>query len=914
MRQSFLFLCLLFSIFTTQAQQSFSVSGTVKDTFNFSSTIYSSVSLIRVSDSILQSFTRTDENGKFSLKVSQAGAYILLGAHPNFAEYTDVVQVEKDMDLGQIPLLSKRHVLEEVIIKDRQKIVIKGDTVEFNADSFQTRQYDNVDELLKKLPGIEISKDGSIKAYGEKVQKMLVDGEEFFSDDPAVVSKTLRASTVDKVQVFDKKSDQAEFTGIDDGEKIKTINLKLKDEAKQGYFGKVGLGGGLPEYWENQAMINSFTKKRKISAYGTMSNTNTTGLDWSDQSKYGSGEGMFVSGGRMSQGGNSFNGQGIPKSWSAGTQYNNKWFDNKLKFNSGYRYSDNISEAISNNRTQFILPDTQYVNQQNNTQSSGTQAHNINTSTEYEIDSSSSIRLTLNGSYTTGFRNTFSKSESAALNGSLINNIENNQEQKNDNQSLNGTLFYWKRFSKKGRSFSARLNGDWGEGNGSGFQKSNYNLFAIDSAYVIDQRKENENKNLNFNSKFTYTEPLSEKIFLELNYGLSSNSNQSLNNSYDRGNGSQMDVLNELYSSNYEYNSFENQGGANIRINWEKISLNFGGNVSNTQYKQIDKMLDSTISYANFNFFPSVGFTFKRSRQSNFRLYYNGSTKQPDINQLQPLRQNENPLDIAIGNPNLKQEFNHNFNLNFYNYKMLSGQYTMVGMNFSFVQDAISQRQFIDISGRRTYQYVNVNGNFNANAYANYSLKKIGNLHPSFGLNGNYSRINDFINGDANINSNTSIAPNLYLRYNQDTTFNVSYSLSPQYTDSRSSIRPDIKTNYWAFNQNFDGSVMLPFRFQLGTGIEWNIRQKLDPQEKNNNVFFWTAYASKSFLKDRSLVARLYVNDILNQNLGYNRYNTPNQISETSYNTIKRYFLLSLTWNFTKTGTKAPSSSIFISE
>jgi hypothetical protein len=326
----------------------FSITGTLADTVNLTNTGYASVSVLNASDSVLQSFTRTDENGRFALNVKATGKYLLLISHPSFATYVDILDVDKtNTDAGTIIMTSKKQMLNEVIITDARAIVIKGDTIEYNADSFKTRAFDNVDELLKKLPGIEIGKDGKIKAYGQEVKKMTVDGEEFFSDDPAIVSKTLRASAIDKVQVFDKKSDQAAFSGVDDGERIKTINLQLKENAKKGYFGKAQLGGGVPGYFENEAMINAFKGKQKIAAYGIMSNTNTVGLGWEEENKYGSGrefsqddDGNFysVSGTDEEDWGGEYRGTGLPKSWVGGALYNNKWLNDSLIFSSNYKF------------------------------------------------------------------------------------------------------------------------------------------------------------------------------------------------------------------------------------------------------------------------------------------------------------------------------------------------------------------------------------------------------------------------------------------------------------------------------------------------------------------------------------------------------------------------------------------------
>jgi hypothetical protein len=903
----------------TQAKQAFSVSGSLKDTVNLTATGYASVSLIRSSDSILQTFTRTDELGNFKLNADSAGKYLLLIAHPTFATYVDEVNITNDKtELGTIIMISKKQMLQEVLITDARAIVMKGDTTEYTADSFKTRAFDNVDELLKKLPGIEVDRSGKIKAYGKEVKNMTVDGEEFFSDDPAVVAQTLRAGSVDKVQVFDKKSDQAAFTGIDDGELTKTINLKLKDDAKRGYFGKISAGGGLPSFWENQAMINAFKKKRKIAAYGVMSNTNTNGLDWDESSKYGGSSNNWSQdddGNWAMEGGDNdytdwggkFRGQGLPKAWKGGVNYNNKWMGDTLSFNANYKYGKGVTEGVNNTRTQYILPDTQYVYEDNATNINVSQSHSINTVTEYIIDTSSSIKLTLGGKYGINDNSATRNSKSVTMDGGLINANNTLQQTHSENKGVNVNLFYRKRFKKKGRTFSTEFTGNWSANDGYGTLNSDYTLFVIDSAYRIDQRKSNTGNSITGKIKFSYTEPLSKVANLELNYSLGLNNNESENNSFDKKTqGSEYtDVLNPLFSSHYVFNTMQNQGGANIRFNFKKMNFSFGSNISDNRFHQEDKLFDTTYSYSYLNILPRASFTFNKSQTTSISFRYNGRTVAPQINQLQPLRNNNDPLNITIGNPDLKQSYNHRFNLNYNNYKVLSSRSMYADASLTVIQNAISQQQFIDNTGRRTTQYVNVNGNYSLWAYAGYRRKILGF---QTGLDGgvNFSHTNNFINGLPNVNNNLSLTPSLNIDYYKDTTFNISYRFSPSYNLSKSSIRTDVATKYWTFGQALDGSVNLPYNVRIGTEIDWNIRQRLDPQDKNNNVFRWNAYVSKSFLKDKSLVAKLYANDILDQNVGYNRYNDPNYISESTYNTIRRYFMLSLTWNFTKTGAKNP--------
>src|SRR6185295_1253732 len=286
----FLSFVLAFVTELTLAQTS-SVKGIVEDTVEHKTLQNTVISLLKVNDSVLVKFTRADKTGKFSINNVKDGQYILMITHPLSGDYFDKITVAPGAvkDLGTIAMTPKSKLLAEVIIKSGSPIRIKGDTTVYTADSFKVREGANVEELLRRLPGIQVDKDGKITAMGERVKKVLVDGEEFFGSDPGIATKNLRADAVKEVEVFDKKSDQAEFTGIDDGVKDKTINLKLKDEKKKGYFGKIEAGGGLPDKYDNAVMLNAFRGKRKIAAYGIMSNTGQTNLDWQDANNYGGG-------------------------------------------------------------------------------------------------------------------------------------------------------------------------------------------------------------------------------------------------------------------------------------------------------------------------------------------------------------------------------------------------------------------------------------------------------------------------------------------------------------------------------------------------------------------------------------------------------------------------------------------------
>ncbi|HEX8278272.1 MAG TPA: carboxypeptidase regulatory-like domain-containing protein, partial [Segetibacter sp.] len=268
---SFSIACLVFT--STLLAQTANIKGTVTDTLNKQNLPNTIVSLLKFKDSVLVNFTRADKSGNFEMRNLPAGKYLLMITYPSYADYMYPVALAEgnSEDVGVIKMTLKSKLLQEVFV--RQKIAavrLKGDTIEYNADSFRVREGASVEEMLRKMPGLQVDKDGNVTAQGTKVEKVLVDGEEFFGDDPTMATKNLQADAIDKVQVFDKKSDQATFTGIDDGSKTKTINLTLKDDKKKGYFGKLELGSDLKNRWNNNVMLNSFRAKRKVSVYGIM--------------------------------------------------------------------------------------------------------------------------------------------------------------------------------------------------------------------------------------------------------------------------------------------------------------------------------------------------------------------------------------------------------------------------------------------------------------------------------------------------------------------------------------------------------------------------------------------------------------------------------------------------------------------
>lgn len=356
--------------FSLLAQKGNSLRGVVADSTIQLKLPYVTVSVLNSGDSTLKAFTRTALDGTFRINNLKKGKVLLMVTYKGYADYIEQIVLDSstsDVDLGKINLTLKTRLLKEVIVRgDPIAIKIKGDTTEYNAASFKIRPNSKVEDLLRQLPGIQVDKDGKITAQGQVVNKVLLDGEEFFGDDPTLVTQNIRGDMVDKIQLYDKKSDQAAFTGIDDGKKTKTINVKLKEDKKNGYFGKLEAGIGTNQYYQDQAYFNLFSNKQKLSAYGTISNTGKTGLGWEDNSKLGAGGNIQVSesGGITISGGGDelesfdgrYDGDGYPKAATGGAHYDRKINNDKQSININYKIGSLTVDGERNTLSQNNLP------------------------------------------------------------------------------------------------------------------------------------------------------------------------------------------------------------------------------------------------------------------------------------------------------------------------------------------------------------------------------------------------------------------------------------------------------------------------------------------------------------------------------------------------------------------------------
>lgn len=900
------------------------LTGILKDTSSNIPVKNAVILVLSPKDSVLKSFARTKDDGSYVLKNVPEGKNILMVMHPQFADFVDDIDVKgPSMALPSIPVTSKSKLLAAVIIKSGSPIRIKGDTTIYTADSFNVSANANVEELLKKLPGIQVDKNGEIKAMGETVEKVLVDGEEFFGDDPGMAVKNLRADAVKEVQVFDKKSEQAEFTGIDDGKTQKTINLKLKEDKKKGYFGKIGLAGGVSKditnRFNNNLMFGSFKGKRKFSAFVLNGNTGQDGLSWQDREKFGgdddmSGMQMDDDGGFMYswRGGSSddepfVNTQnGFIRNVNAGIQYSNKWNDKQtLNFSPKYNSQDYTNLKSTFTQTQLgdsVLNENAFVN-------SAVNRYNVKNNLVYDVklDSNNSLKLTLRANFYHTESEELRSSETTGKTGTLKNISERNLSTTTDKQSYTGSAIFKHKFKKARRTIS--VNADWNMLNtdGNNYVTSFNESYEQNNPTTLDvkQLTDNEKSTQKVTTKIVYTEPLSKKYSLELSHEVSYNfgKNNQTTYTFTPATGKYDEVVDSL-TNDFKQKILLNKPSARINYSFKKVKFNFGSGVGFTHFDLLDKTFNKSYIRDFTNFFPSAGLVYNYKSNYSFRFNYNGSTSQPSINQLQPLRNNNNQFNQYIGNPDLKPSFANNFSLTHNGYNFIKDRWMYQSLNVSLTGNSITNNRIIDPnSGKTITQPINTDGNLSINMWSGVGFKlKKANIRMNVSPNINYTRFADVINNNKSFARNFNGGLSVYASKTKDKKYDISISnnFSHNYNkNGQTNTSSHFNTNTFSAN----ATIYMKKVWSLITDYDFESRQKIAGNTDNLNIHLWNVQLQRTF-KNNEFTVYVKVRDILNQNIGIERNFYSNTYSEERNDRLKRYFMLGFAWDFKNKGPK----------
>ncbi len=922
MKRTLLTVCFLFLIFcTAKAQNLHTIKGRVIDTAATSILGGTSVSILNAKDSTLVKFTRAAENGSFELPNIRNGKFILLVSYPKYADFVDHFVLDsnkKDVDYGKINLTGKAQLLADVIIKgNRTAIKIKGDTTEFDPQAYNIEPNAKVEDLIKQFPGIEVDKDGKITAQGQKNVKVLVDGEEFFGDDPTLVTKNIRADMVDKVQLYDKKSDQATFTGVDDGEKTKTLNIKLKENAKNGYFGKVIAGVGTDDFYQGQLMFNKFAGKKKFSAYGILGNNGKVGLGWEDSQKLGTqsagtmsddGGIYFTSSGDEFEGwGGQYNGEGIPVARTGGLHFDNKWNSDKETLNTNYKIGSLRVFGDRNTISQNNLASGIINNISNQNYDNDVFRQKLDAMYEIKLDTTLTLKINVDG--TLKKSDTFQDYATVSTRGnnSLLNTSSRTLANNAEDKIFNINAFLTKKLKKKGRTLSLNLSQSVTDNNTEGYLNSANSFYnvngALDSIANINQYKLNSIKNNVFKSNLAYTEPITKSLTVILNYGLNLSNGRSDRKSFNQSLPGRYDILDTQFSNDYQLDQIINSGGAVFNYKKGKSVLNVGSKFSDVNFKQED--LYNKIRYDRkfINYMPQAMYQYNFSQQKSFRINYNGNTQQPSLDQIQPIRVNTDPLNITLGNPDLRPSFRSNLNASYNSYKVISSQSIYISGYFSFTNNPIASNVVTDAAGKSTFQAVNLADKVptNFSLYSSFGRKIFG-TNVGLGLNMNGSTSYNFINSVLNQTKTMRYSPQININRYKDGKYSIYGYFGPDYTTSVASVQQAFNSNGWGASGYLSGSVQLPGKLEITTDGQYTYRAKTQAFNESFTQLIWNTTITKKFFKAQNLRTSIQGFDLLNQNQGFNRYASNGNITQSSYRTIRRYFMFTVSWDFTKMG------------
>lgn len=885
---------------TSMSYGQVTIKGKVVDE-NQEDLIGASVVLINPADSVLAAFSPTNSDGIFMLRRVKPGTYALQVSYVGYEpiEVEQVVTDEKLIELEPIVMKEMAEMLDgATITEERIAVRMKRDTVIYNADAFKTQENANVEDLLRKMPGIDVDKDGKITAQGEEVQEVLVDGKKFFGGDAKIATNNLPAKAIKEVQVFDKKSEQARFSGIDDGIANKTINLKLKDDYKKGAFGKVEAGYGTDERYRTALSLNSFAGDNQFSVLGQYNNINEQGFSFSDYIGFMGGMSNLSRGGVIRFGSNMPISDGLAdgdtRSGGIGVNFNRQLNKNS-RFNISYFYSDIDNATNTQFSRNYFLNNGGFDQLGNDFNDSNYKQHRISGSLQLEIDSMQEISFGTNLSLSDGDVLASSSTRSQdVVTASAINSSSANNTLDEETISGDASLTYRRKFKKKSRLLTTSLNYRINPSERTIFQE-NENAFFNEIEPKIentDQRQFEDNANDKLDGSITWTEPLGKKRYIGLTYGYTRINNEANKEIYDREGGT-MEKFNDELSNMYEQVTQYHKGELTYRWIFEKSNLNIrlGLQQSNLDGQILNRNIDVNETYVDF--LPNLEYKYDFSRSKGITFAYETYVTQPTLQQLQPNIDNSNPIKLYVGNPDLDPAYTHTLRLRFRNWSQFNNTSLYSSASFSVVEDAIITSTNIDEELRQLRRPVNVGDNtIRGRFYINYGMplrfmKARINVNANSRYNNQYTLLNDI----ASETDRWTNGVGLSLSNSKGEFIDWDLGVDHEWSVTNYVDRNDQKYSSQIVWLSLDKDIRA---WSFGSELSYTFYD--DNFSSPESVPLLEAYVSRLFLA-KKVEARLTAFDILNENRGFRQSANTNYVEETISNTIGQYFMFSIRYN-----------------
>lgn len=962
MRKSVLTLLLLFIAMMMQAQQHL-ITGAIIDKGTNDPVEASTVQLLRA-DSTYISGAISDENGLFSLQAPEDGSYLLkitsVGYKPTVRRI--MMTQGKDLAMGKININAEAIMLKAATVTAMaKKVVLKEDTFVYNSAAYRTPEGSTIEELVKRLPGAEVSDDGSIKINGKEVKKILVDGKEFMTGDTKTALKNLPTSIIDKIKAYDEKSDLAKVTGIDDGEEETVLDFGVKRGMNKGLIANMDLSIGTKQRYSERGMAAYFNDRNRLMMFASANNTNDMG---------------FPGGG--GPGGWGPNKQGLNASKMLGLNYNYENKD-KLKMDASLRWNHSDGDISS------TVASENFVSQ--NSSFSNSRAKNFSRSNSWdgrfrlEWTPDTMTNIMFRPSFTIKSSDALARSLSAQFNadpyqitndpledaaraelgledvstsksllqqaGALVNLQSSSSISYSESENLRGMLQYNRRLSAMGRNITVRTDASYGKTDANSLSLTNAYMYLVDVAngnetdhYNTYRYNVTPTRNYSYSLQATYSEPLWRATFLQLSYKFTykySKTDRSTYNFSDfsdeeanqwasitpeyRGWGNYLGTLrsplDEYFDSDQsrfsEYKNYIHEMQLMMRFVRPKYNLSFGAMLqpqrSNFIYDYMGQHIETTRNVTNFS--PTLDFRYRFSKVSNLRVNYRGTTSQPSMTDLLDITDDSNPLNIKKGNPGLKPSFTHNFRLFYNNYIEKHQRALMTFVNFSMTRNSISDMvTYDDKTGGRTTQPENINGNWNARGafMFNTAIDSAGVWNINTFTTLAYTNAVGYLSLDGktsqkNTTKQTQVGERIAMGY-RNNWLEVNLNGTLNYNHARNKLQASSNMNTWQFSYGPSITATMPWCMSLSTDLSQSSRRGYSDKSMNTNELVWNAQLSQGFLKGKPLTVMIQFYDLLHQQSTLSRALTAMARTDTEYNSINSYAMLHVIYRLNIIGGK----------
>ena len=943
MKRSILSMLLMLVAIASLAQERL-ISGKITDRDTKDPVEQVTIQLLKT-DSTYVSGAISNERGLFHVNAPANGKYLLKITSVGYKPTVKRIQISEDKNLamGNVVIGADAIMLKGAVVTAMaQKVSLKEDTFVYNSAAYRTPEGSVVEELVKRLPGAEVSDDGTIKINGKEVKKILVDGKEFMTGDTKTALKNLPTSIIDKIKAYDEKSDLSKVTGIDDGEEQTVLDFGVKKGMNKGVISNIDLGVGNKNRYNMRGMGGYFANNNRFMLFANANNTSDRG--------FGGGPGRGFWGGA--------NGLNASKMIAANYNYELK---NKFKFNTSLRWNHSDGDIWSRRSSENFMGSSSSFSNSLSQNFSRSNSWNGNIRLEWMPDSMTNILFRPSISWSTS--DGLSGSQSASYNKdpytittkdplseegidelekaeAMVNRQLTNGITYSDNNNIRGMLQVNRKLGNKGRNITFRVDAKYTDNDSKSISLNNAKLYLVqtaegkDSTYQTNRYNLTPSKNYSYAGQLTYSEPLWKATFLQFSYKFTYSYSKSDRSTYDfskyamSGNqeyrgwdsylnpfaGHLEDYKDDDQSRFSEYRNYNHDIQVMMRFIRQKYNLNFGVMVQPQQSKYIQDYqgvhVDTVRNVVNVS--PTLDFRYRFSKMSNLRINYRGTTSQPSISQLLDITDNSDPLNISMGNPGLKPSFTQNFRLFYNNFVQNHNKGIMTFVNFSTTNNSISNKVTYDeTTGGRITRPENINGNWNAmGAFMfNCSIDSAGVWNINTGAHANYNNYVSYLSldkkSDSQKNTTRSITwrQNLSLSYRNDwAEFSLDGTLT--YNKAKNKLQPTSNLETWQFSYGPSMTLTAPWGTSLNTSLSINSRRGYNDSSMNTDEFVWNAQLSQSFLKGKPLTIMLQFYDILRQQSTFSRAISATSRTDTEYNAINSYAMLHVIYRLNLFGGK----------